>query len=171
MALGQAIRQGGDRSKQLEGIAEDAQRVYYGELDKRLAALPVKALLATMMLMMAYFIILLAPAVVQIKNSVSSTIKARSHSASSEKGALSLIEAVLVMTLAMVLLVFVSTFETTVLSAKHNDNCLIQRDAGQLDLASSTFNTETACGESDEVDPAGGEEAGGDGDIPADGGK
>lgn len=166
MALGQAIRQGGDRSKQLEGIAEDAQRVYYGELDKRLAALPVKALLATMMLMMAYFIILLAPAVVQIKNSVYTTIKARSQSVASEKGALSLIEAVLVMSLAVVLLVFVSTFGGTVESSKHSDHCLVQRDGNQLDLANSTFDPAAACteegGDYEAEDPGGG----GDSEVP-----
>lgn len=68
LALGQAIRQGGDRSSQLEGIAQDAQRSYYSSLDKRLAALPVKALLVTMMLMISYFMILLTPAAVQVKN-------------------------------------------------------------------------------------------------------
>lgn len=68
LALAQAIRQGGDRSMQLEGIAQDAQRIYYSSLDKRLASLPVKALLLTMLLMIAYFIILLAPAAVQIKD-------------------------------------------------------------------------------------------------------
>lgn len=67
LALSQAIKQGGDRTRQLESIAGDAQRVYYAQLDKRLAALPVKALLVTMMLMVAYFIILLAPAAVQVK--------------------------------------------------------------------------------------------------------
>ncbi|MBX7136523.1 MAG: type II secretion system F family protein [Oligoflexia bacterium] len=70
LALAQAIKQGGDRSKQLEGIAMDAQRIYYGSIDRRLAGLPVKALLLTMMLMIAYFIILMAPAAVQIKNIV-----------------------------------------------------------------------------------------------------
>jgi pilus assembly protein TadC len=67
LALGQAMKQGGDRTSQLEGIAEDAQRNYYAELDKRLATLPVKVLLITMGLMIAYFIIILAPAAVQIK--------------------------------------------------------------------------------------------------------
>jgi len=70
LALGQAIRQGGDRTSQLEGIAEDAQRLYYAELDKRLAGLPVKAVLITMVLLISYFMILLAPAGVQIKNTV-----------------------------------------------------------------------------------------------------
>lgn len=68
LALGQAIRQGGDRSIQLEGIAQDAQRMYSTALDKRLAALPVKALLVTMGLMIAYFVLILSPAVVQIKD-------------------------------------------------------------------------------------------------------
>lgn len=68
LALAQAIKQGGDRTAQLEGIAMDAQRNYYSELDKRLAALPVKALLITMMLMISYFMILMAPAAIQIKN-------------------------------------------------------------------------------------------------------
>jgi|GEM_PF-7099274 len=68
LALTQAIKQGGDRTKQLEAIAEDAQRIFYAQLDKRLAALPVKALLVTMLLMIAYFIILLAPAGVQVKS-------------------------------------------------------------------------------------------------------
>ena len=67
LALGQAMKQGGDRTSQLEGIAEDAQRNYYSELDKRLATLPVKVLLITMGLLVAYFIIILAPAAVQIK--------------------------------------------------------------------------------------------------------
>lgn len=68
LALAQAMNQGGDRTSQLDGIAEDAQRIYNASLDKRLAALPVKALLVTMLLMIAYFIILLAPAAVQVKN-------------------------------------------------------------------------------------------------------
>ncbi len=68
LSVGQAIKQGGDRRKQLEGIAEDAQRIYYSELDKRLAQLPVKSILITMLLMVAYFIILLAPAAVKVKN-------------------------------------------------------------------------------------------------------
>lgn len=68
LALAQAIKQGGDRSKQLDAIAEDAQRNYYSELDKRLAALPVKALMVTMLLMCSYMVVLLAPAAVQVKN-------------------------------------------------------------------------------------------------------
>ena len=67
-ALVQAMRQGGDRTSQLEGIAEDAQRQYQTDLDKRLASLPVKVLLITLMLMVAYFIMLLSPAAVQVKN-------------------------------------------------------------------------------------------------------
>lgn len=66
-ALVQAMRQGGDRTTQLEGIAEDAQRQYYTDLDKRLATLPVKVLLITLLLMIAYFIVLLSPAAVQVK--------------------------------------------------------------------------------------------------------
>lgn len=68
MALSQALRHGGERVTQLEAIAEDAQRVYYAELDKRLASLPVKSLLITMMLMIGYFIVLLAPTTIQVKN-------------------------------------------------------------------------------------------------------
>lgn len=70
LALAQAIRQGGDRTTQLEGIAQDAQRIYYTALDKRLAGMPVKALLITMMLMVSYFVIIMAPSVVQIKDVV-----------------------------------------------------------------------------------------------------
>ncbi len=70
LALGQAIKQGGDRTSQLEGIAEDAQRIFYSSLDQRLAALPVKAVLITMVLMCSYFMIILAPAVIRIKNTV-----------------------------------------------------------------------------------------------------
>lgn len=70
LALTQALKQGGDRSSQLEGIADDAQRTYYGELDKRLASLPVKAIFVTMLLMMSYFVILLSPAAVGIKRSL-----------------------------------------------------------------------------------------------------
>jgi len=69
LALSQAIKQGGDRSKQLESIAQDAQRIYYAELDKRLASLPAKALLVTMMLMCGFFGILMTPVVTGIKNS------------------------------------------------------------------------------------------------------
>ena len=70
LALGQAIKQGGNRTSQLDGIAMDAQRLYYTDLDKRLAALPVKAILVTMVLMVAYFLILMAPAAVQIVQNV-----------------------------------------------------------------------------------------------------
>ncbi len=66
LALGQAMTQGGNRSKQLESIAEDTQRLYYAQLDRRLASLPIKVVLLTMLLMIAYFIILLAPATVQM---------------------------------------------------------------------------------------------------------
>jgi pilus assembly protein TadC len=65
-ALGQAIAQGGSRSKQLESIAQDTQRSYYAQLDKRLAGLPVKVVLVTVVLMLAYFVILLAPALLQV---------------------------------------------------------------------------------------------------------
>ena len=70
LALGQAIRQGGDRTSQLEGIAQDAHRMYYAELDKRLASLQIKGLLVTMVLFLAYILILMAPAAVQIKNTL-----------------------------------------------------------------------------------------------------
>jgi Flp pilus assembly protein TadB len=70
LALGQAIKQGGNRTSQLDGIAMDAQRLYYTDLDKRLAGLPVKAILVTMVLMIAYFLILMAPVVVQILQNV-----------------------------------------------------------------------------------------------------
>lgn len=68
LALAQAIKQGGDRTSQLEGIAQDAHRIYYSELDKRLAGLQVKGLLVTLALFLAYMIVLLAPTAVQIKN-------------------------------------------------------------------------------------------------------
>ncbi|MCB9029534.1 MAG: type II secretion system F family protein [Deltaproteobacteria bacterium] len=71
LALSQALRQGGDRSSQLDGIAQDAQRNYYAELDKRLAALPVRAILVTMVLMLSYMMIVLSPAVVSVKNTFS----------------------------------------------------------------------------------------------------
>lgn len=70
LALSQAIKQGGDRSKQLESIAQDAQRIYYSELDRRLAALPAKALLVTMMLMFGFFGLLMTPVVTGIKESL-----------------------------------------------------------------------------------------------------
>lgn len=65
-ALVQAMEQGGDRSAQLGGIAADAQRTYYAALDKRLASIPVKALLVTVALFLTYFAILLAPALVGV---------------------------------------------------------------------------------------------------------
>lgn len=68
-ALIQAMEQGGDRSEQLGGIAQDAQRSYYATLDKRLAAIPVKSLVITMMLFLTYFVVLLAPAGVGIQSS------------------------------------------------------------------------------------------------------
>ena len=70
LALGQAIKQGGDRTTQLEGISQDAHRIYHANIDKRLAALPVKATLVMMVLMIAYLIIILAPAMVSLKSSV-----------------------------------------------------------------------------------------------------
>lgn len=70
LALSQAIRQGGDRSRHLEGIADDAQRTYYSSLDRRLASLPVKALFVTMLLMISYFLLLLAPAAVGVKKAL-----------------------------------------------------------------------------------------------------
>jgi Flp pilus assembly protein TadB len=66
LALVQAMDQGGDRSAQLAGIALDAQRTYYSALDKRLASIPVKALVITMVLFLTYFAVLLAPAMVGI---------------------------------------------------------------------------------------------------------
>lgn len=71
LALSQALKQGGDRTKQLDGIANDAQRIYYSELDKRLAAMPVKAVVVTMILMFSYLMIVLAPAAVQVKHAFS----------------------------------------------------------------------------------------------------
>jgi pilus assembly protein TadC len=147
MALGQAIRLGGDRSKQLEGIAEDAQRVYYGELDKRLAGLPVKALLATMMLMIAYFIILLAPAVVQIKTSIGQAQKnkAKVEAPRNSRGSISLIEAAIVMTLALALLLTLVGFESNLSSVVRTDGCLVEQSVQGLDLAASDFDPATAC--------------------------
>jgi len=71
VSLTQAMEQGGDRSQQLLGIAEDAQRTYYRTLDKRLAGVPLKALIITMVLFLTYFTILLAPAAVGISDTVS----------------------------------------------------------------------------------------------------
>lgn len=68
LALSQAIKQGGDRTKQLEAIATDAQRSYYAQLDKRLAGLPIKVVLITMFLLLALMLVLMAPAAVQVKN-------------------------------------------------------------------------------------------------------
>lgn len=70
LALVAALRHGGERVGQLEAIAEDAQRTFYSTLDKRLAGLPVKTLLVTMMLMIGYFVILLSPALIHIKGLV-----------------------------------------------------------------------------------------------------
>ena len=56
-----AFENGGDRSLQLNGIALDAQGNYYSALDRRLAGVPLKALLVTLGLFFAYFAILLAP--------------------------------------------------------------------------------------------------------------
>ena len=69
-ALDQAMDKGGDRSAQLAGIAADAQRSYYSALDKRLAAIPVKSLVITMVLFLTYFTILLAPSAVGVINNV-----------------------------------------------------------------------------------------------------
>lgn len=77
LALIQAMRQGGDRTTQLEGIAEDAQRSYYADVDKRLATMPVKVLLVTLVLMVAFFIIILSPAVVQVKDTALKYMKSK----------------------------------------------------------------------------------------------
>ena len=71
LSLMQAIEQGGDRSEQLTGIAEDAQRTYYAVLDKRLARIPFKALMITMILFLTYFAILLSPAILGVLETVS----------------------------------------------------------------------------------------------------
>jgi pilus assembly protein TadC len=65
-ALGQAITQGGSRSRQLESIALDTQRGYYHRIEHRLASLPLKVVLVSVVLMISYFVILLAPALVQM---------------------------------------------------------------------------------------------------------
>jgi pilus assembly protein TadC len=70
-SLKQAIEQGGDRSGQMAGIAEDAQRAYYAVLDKRLAQVPFKALMVTLVLFLTYFTVLLAPAAVGISSTMS----------------------------------------------------------------------------------------------------
>lgn len=67
LALEQALKQGGDRTSQLEGIAEDAQRIYYANLDKKLAALPVQAVLITMLLMIGYLTFIMAPTIPNFK--------------------------------------------------------------------------------------------------------
>lgn len=152
MALGQAIRQGGDRSKQLEGIAEDAQRVYYGELDRRLAALPVKALLATMMLMIAYFVILLAPAVVQIKNTTTQTIKHRAEAHKGQRGSVTLIEVVMIMTFALVIFLSIGVLSGSVEGATSRDSCVVQHDENNLDLAAPNFDPAAACPTPDGVE-------------------
>lgn len=85
LALTQAMRQGGDRTAQLEGIAEDAQRSYYSDVDKRLASMPVKVLLVTLALMVSFFVIVLSPAVVQVKDVVSNYPKNGKASAKAEK--------------------------------------------------------------------------------------
>jgi len=69
-ALVQAMEHGGDRSAQLGGIAQDAHRAYHAVLDKRLASLPVKALVITMVLFLTYFVVLLAPAGVGVMNNL-----------------------------------------------------------------------------------------------------
>lgn len=65
-SLRQAIEQGGNRISQISGIAEDAQRSFYASLDKRLAAVPFKALMVTLVLFLTYFTVLLAPAAVGV---------------------------------------------------------------------------------------------------------
>jgi hypothetical protein len=147
MALGQAIRQGGDRSKQLEGIAEDAQRVYYGELDKRLAALPVKALLATMMLMIAYFVILLAPAVVQIKTSIEhvKSSKTKVEAPKGQRGSISIIEIAIVLTLSLSLLLSLAVFQGNLTNVVNEDGCIVQATEYQVDLASRNLDISAAC--------------------------
>ncbi len=72
-ALEQAMDKGGDRSAQLGGIAADAQRGYYAALDKRLAAIPVKALVITIVLFLTYFTVLLAPSMVGVISSMGSS--------------------------------------------------------------------------------------------------
>ncbi|MCB0346454.1 MAG: type II secretion system F family protein [Bdellovibrionales bacterium] len=72
LSMVQALEQGGDRTAQLSGIAQDAQRTYSAALDKRLAAIPVKALIITVVLFLTYFAILLAPAAVGVEGSVTS---------------------------------------------------------------------------------------------------
>jgi pilus assembly protein TadC len=66
LAFIQALSHGGDRTSQLQGISEDAQRTYYTALDRRLAGLPVKAVLLAMVLLFSYLTLLMAPAAVQI---------------------------------------------------------------------------------------------------------
>lgn len=85
LALTQAMRQGGDRTSQLEGIAEDAQRSYYADVDRRLASMPVKVLLVTLALMISFFIIVLSPAVVQVKDVVGNYAKHNKVSKKMEK--------------------------------------------------------------------------------------
>lgn len=70
LALVQAMEQGGDRSSQLGGIADDAQRTYYSSLDKRLASIPVKALIIMVILFLTYFVMLLAPAATKLGDSI-----------------------------------------------------------------------------------------------------
>jgi hypothetical protein len=55
----------------MAGIAEDAQRAYYAVLDKRLAQVPFKALMVTLVLFLTYFTVLLAPAAVGISSTMS----------------------------------------------------------------------------------------------------
>lgn len=69
-ALALALDKGGDRSLQLSGIAQDAQRTYYAAIDKRFAAIPVKALIITVVLFLTYFCILLAPAMVNVQGKI-----------------------------------------------------------------------------------------------------
>ncbi len=69
LALVQAMEQGGDRSSQLAGIAEDAQRAYAAALTKRLSSLPVKAIVIMVLLFLTYFVVLLSPAMVGVSTS------------------------------------------------------------------------------------------------------
>ncbi|MCC6219892.1 MAG: type II secretion system F family protein [Deltaproteobacteria bacterium] len=68
-ALIQAMEHGGDMTQALAGIAQDSERSYYAGLDKRLAAVPGKALVITMVLFLCYFAILLAPAATGLRGS------------------------------------------------------------------------------------------------------
>ncbi len=60
-ALIQSIEKGGERHLQMALIAEDSQNAYYAVLDKRLAKVPFRALMITMVLFLVYLLVLLAP--------------------------------------------------------------------------------------------------------------